>query len=317
MGIKLNGVEHKGAQYADEFWLTLIATRVNIENAMAEFQAFYRFSGLQTNFNKTVVLPIGALANRGVKINVDYPLHWIDQPIKILGIFVHTDPEMYAELNYSPLLKKIREIITMWHYRSLTILGKIQVINSLVASQFTYRFSTLPSPPANFFNDYKALITEFIWDRKRPKVAYEKLIQDYPQGGVKLVDLKCKDMALKAGWVYRAMQHPQLPIHYNLPIKDEHIWKCNMYQMDYFFKQWDRNNSLACQVWQAWSMLNFIQPVSPIDILDQTIWYNHFIKKQGLRIFWQTWAGYSGIHQIRDIYDFPPRTILVFGRIST
>ena len=36
-GIVINGEEHKGAQYADDFWLTLIAAPENINEALVEF----------------------------------------------------------------------------------------------------------------------------------------------------------------------------------------------------------------------------------------------------------------------------------------
>ena len=135
-GIVIHGEECKGAQYADDFWLTLIATKGNKDNAMMELNEFAKFSGLKTNFSKTVVLPIGRLANRAFKINTDFPLSWTDQAIKIQGIHIHTDRSIMSKLNYSPLLQKMRETIMMWRYRSLTILGKIQFVNSLITSQF-------------------------------------------------------------------------------------------------------------------------------------------------------------------------------------
>ena len=84
-----------------------------------------------------------------------YPLSWTNQPIKILGIFIHTNMEYMHELNYPPLLQKVQEIITMWRYRSLSLLDKFQIINSLLASQFVYRLMVLPSPPERILKEYK------------------------------------------------------------------------------------------------------------------------------------------------------------------
>ena len=42
-----------------------------------------------------------------------------------------------------------------------------------------------------------------MWDKKSHKVRHEKLIQNYENAGLKLVDLQSKDIALKAACVCR------------------------------------------------------------------------------------------------------------------
>ena len=62
-GIMINGKEQIGAQNADDFWLFLINEVDNINAALCEFALFEQFSGLKTNFDKTIALPIGDAVN--------------------------------------------------------------------------------------------------------------------------------------------------------------------------------------------------------------------------------------------------------------
>ena len=76
-------------------------------------------------------------------------------------------------------------------------IGKIQVINSLIASQFVYKMSCLPSPTQEMFRRINKLIREFLWDGKSAKIAYNTLIREIEEGGLKLCDIVSKDKPLK------------------------------------------------------------------------------------------------------------------------
>ena len=81
------------------------------------------FSGLRVNLQKTNILPIGNIANTQPLFRSIY--HWTTEPIKVLGIMIHPDIELMKEINYSPLLQKVRDTIMMWRYRTISIMGKI------------------------------------------------------------------------------------------------------------------------------------------------------------------------------------------------
>ena len=53
------------------------------------FEQFGDFSGLRMNYIKTTVLRIGPLWNSDAKFYTIKPLHWSNDAIKILGIWVH------------------------------------------------------------------------------------------------------------------------------------------------------------------------------------------------------------------------------------
>ena len=194
-GITINGVEEKEVQYAYDLWLFLLFAEENVNAALSELDQFEQFSGLKTNFQKSSIVRIGAIV--ALRMNTVQQLKWSNGLIKILGIQIHPDIDIMLELNYSPLLQKIRDIISMWRYRTMTVLGKIQVTNSLIAFQLTYKMLCLPTPPDHFFSAYKDIVMEFLWKDVSTRIAFDRLIKDFDDGGLKLIDLRSKGKALK------------------------------------------------------------------------------------------------------------------------
>ena len=62
--------------------------------------------------------------------------------------------------NYWKTLDKMHEVLNCWCNRSLTLQGKVTVVNSLISSLLVYKFLSLPTPDHTFFVAYKRMITE-------------------------------------------------------------------------------------------------------------------------------------------------------------
>ena len=48
-------------------------------------------------------------------------LNWQKEKVKTPGLWISTNPELFASLNYSGKLEKVREILRRWKYRRLTL----------------------------------------------------------------------------------------------------------------------------------------------------------------------------------------------------
>ena len=232
-------------------------------------------------------------------------LFWSPGPVKILGIYMHTKEEIRQFENFEKMLPKVDEIIEAWKYRSLTLLGKITVINSLINTLFIHKFLALASPKESFFEEFKRKIVAFLWDNKRSKVAYHKLIQSYEKLGLKLVDLKTKELALKAAWPARWNERnsEELAWFYNsLPIKDKRIWYCNTSVRDIkvFEKLYEGSPSFS--IWKAWATFHFSEISEYEEILNANLWGNSEIRRRNRPIF-DARLTTSNIDKILDIYD--------------
>ena len=176
-------------------------------------------------------------------------------------------------------------------------MGKILVCNALITSQFVFRLQVLPTLPTSLSKEIKGLIRKFIWEGKSAKIAYNRLIKSYEEGGLQLQDIINKDWAFKANWLLKwdtldpflqglarklfpaglrkilanANYDPKV---FNLSIKDlQNLTAINP----------DQNN-----VWYdslvAWAKINHCSPQSKSNIMEQTLLYNSWLK-QGNQVF--------------------------------
>ena len=317
-GIKLNTHEMFNVQYADDMWLALQPTTENLNNTIEELQAFERFSGLSINFEKSVVYKLGPLRDSDAKFYSMKQLLWSDGPIKILGLVYHTDWEIMEQENYWKVLNKIKSILQNWSNRSLSLMGKITVINTLVASLLVYKFMSLLSPSEKFFNEYKRTILQFLWEDKPPGIRYNKLIQNYDKGGLKLVDIKAKDAALKATWPTRWFNKRKLEnlwIYANTPVKDHQMWLCNLYEKDLekHFKS-SHTHDMTTEILKAWMVFNRTATFDGNAFYNTLVWLNSLIR-QANEPYMQHCLVYSNINTISEIWNFETSSLFKYQEL--
>ena len=71
--------------------------------------------------------------------------------------------------------KMIEGILNAWKGRSLSLIGKVLVINALVASLFVYKMTVLPTIPDRIVCEIEKLLNQFIWKENRPKIQIQSL----------------------------------------------------------------------------------------------------------------------------------------------
>ena len=114
-------------------------------------------------------------------------MKWPKEKVKSLGLWISTNPELSASLNYSEKLEKVKEILRCWKYRRLTLLGKITVIKALVVSQLVYLLSPLCSN-YKVLNEINNLLYNFLWNGKGDKIKRKVMINDFRHGGLEMID---------------------------------------------------------------------------------------------------------------------------------
>ena len=99
-----------------------------------------------------------------------------------------TDPENTVLLNYKEKLEKIRNTLSNWKCRRLTLSGKITDLKSLVASRIVYVLAPLCTNK-NIISEINKLFYLFLWNGKGDKIKRDVMINNYPEGGLKMIDL--------------------------------------------------------------------------------------------------------------------------------
>ena len=195
-GIYVNGVEIKLSQYADDTTLILDGSHESLLSSLAMLEDFSKVSGLRLNDKKTEALWIGAsIGNDKIQV-LGKELKWPEDKVKSLGLWISTDRELSASLNYNEKLEKVKEILRCWKYCRLTLIGKITVIKTLVVSQLVYVLSPLCSN-YNVLAELNDLLYTFLWNGKGDKIKRRVMINDLGAGGLKMIDISSCNKCLK------------------------------------------------------------------------------------------------------------------------
>ena len=199
-------MEIKLSQYADDTTLILDGSRESLLSSFAMLDDCSKVSGLRLNDKKTESLWIGASIGND-KIQVPRKeLKWPKDKVKSLGLWVSTDPELSASLNYNEKLEKVKELLRCWKYRRLTLLGKISVIKSLIVSQLVYLLSPLRSN-YKVLNEINDLLYTFLWNDKGDKIKRKLMNNDFGAGGIKMVDISSFNKSLKTTWIKKYLDN--------------------------------------------------------------------------------------------------------------
>ena len=205
-----NETTFKIQQYADDTTLFL-KDKEDLDMALHIFNNFTSISGLNISHNKTEAMWLGIDRNRNDKY---HNLAWVSRT-KILGVYFQNDKvASELEINWKGRIENTKRVIAQWHRRNLSIMGKINIVKSLLISQFIFIMQAI-GLSEKVLNNINHIIFTFIWKRKNSnKKAFEKvkrkvMCQELEEGGLKMIDAKTLQSALYLGWIPKLLSTKQ------------------------------------------------------------------------------------------------------------
>ena len=93
--------------------------------------------------------------------------------------------------------------MSLWLKRSLTVLGRITVVKSLLVSKLNYLFLSSPNPTEEIMKNIDRSLHTFIWEGKPDKISRNQLSQPYGLGGAKMINIHLHAQSLKMSWMRR------------------------------------------------------------------------------------------------------------------
>ena len=82
----------------------------------------------------------------------------------------------------------MEKILKQWNKRSLSPIGKITVIKTLVIPIFNLLFTSLPNPNVEIYETINKTLYDFLWN-KNPKIKKTVVIKKYIEGGLNMINL--------------------------------------------------------------------------------------------------------------------------------
>lgn len=297
--------QFKISQLADDTTLFL-KTKTDITASLNLIEVFGSLSGLILNRGKSQGLKFG---NNKTCIEDNFEnINWSVEEIKALGIFFGINLAKTSKMNWDNKVEKIIKIVNKWKKRKLTMIGRIQIVKSLLIPQLTYLIAVL-SVPQNVVKKIESILYDFIWDGN-DKIKRRTMCRVYNAGGLNTLDLSSYILSIHVSWVKKLKDNVEdqwkvIPKHYlnqfgnNLLIfsMNLHTYKNveGFHNIPTFYQD-------IIKAWLAIGGGNRNYPLTITDIGSEIIWGNQYIKYKNKTLIFQDWIN-SNIIIIKDLLD--------------
>ncbi len=176
-GICTGALEHRIALYADDAIIFLSELGKYIPSLLKLIGLFGNFSGFKINKDKSSIMFLNEQERLNPKIS--HPFVNAVNGFDYLGIKRTPKISLVSSANYDPL--------TRWMALPLSLMGRINVIKMNILPTFLYVFQSLPlPPPPNFFLRIRKLLSNFMWNNRKPRLKLSLLYLPYLRGGLQL-----------------------------------------------------------------------------------------------------------------------------------
>lgn len=184
-GIYRGGREHKLSLYADDLLLYITDPQNTLPHIMTLLGNFSELSGYKINMSKSELFPINPAA-QSFSFN-SYPFKVAADNFIYLGVVVTRKISDLFKLNFAPLLERTRVVFDKWSMLPLSLAGRINLIKMITLPKFLYLFQTIPIYiKKSFFSHLNKIISDFIWNKKPPRIRKEFLQRPRLVGGMAL-----------------------------------------------------------------------------------------------------------------------------------
>ena len=168
---------------------------------MDAINKFGKVSGLFLNADKTQAISLGSTKYSRVKYMPHLKMVQIPTVFKILGIWFTQDLKECAAINYNKNFDEVKKLFKIWSLRTVTPLGRVAILKTLILSKLIHLWILLPDPPDNFVKDLQKICFQFVWNGKQDRTVRKTTIKDVKSGGLNIPDIKTYILAPKLTWI--------------------------------------------------------------------------------------------------------------------
>lgn len=170
-GIKINNVEHKISQFADDTDILLHGDNISFEETIKTINDFSNISGLFLNASKTNAIWLGTRRNSPIRYMQYIHIIWNPDRFKILGVWFTNDLKDCVDINIKEKWIEVKLLYRTWLKRQITPLGRVAILKSLILSKLVHLWILLPNPPDNILNMIQKSIFDFVWKSEKDRIS--------------------------------------------------------------------------------------------------------------------------------------------------
>ena len=251
----------------------------------------------------------------------DHNFYWTSEKASTLGMTFSNNANDIEENNLIPKLNQYLQCLQHWKKHNLTLFGKICLLKTIALPKLTYPLTIFENPKSYIIKILKDSMFDFLWDGKHDKISRKVIVQNYSNGGLKMIEIESYINSLKAKWIKRLLdkqntgQWKDLYIYELKKIGGEAFFKANIKHTD--VKKLNIKSKFLSDIIEAWAKFNYKEiTVENESISKQILWNNSYIKNKHDTLFYNKWFD-KGVTFIEHIYDYRVKTFLSFQDFQT
>ncbi|KAH9892715.1 hypothetical protein C8Q73DRAFT_744726 [Cubamyces lactineus] len=170
-----------------------------------------RGSRAKFNLHKTEIIPLGtpeyraqlvatrALCPGGETVHPDAHIARDGEAVRLLGAWIGN--EVDPSQSWRPVVETVKRNLNKWAARRPTLHGKKLIVGMEIGARTQFR-AKAQGMPQSVEKELTAAMRAFIWgEGKAPKVAMATLQGSYDDGGIALLDLEARNVAIDLVWL--------------------------------------------------------------------------------------------------------------------
>ena len=216
-----------------------------------------------------------------------------------MGLQFSANLNEMTEINFETAIKKAKTELKSWKYRTLSPIGKIAVLKSLILPKFVHLFSSIPASQSTIA-EINTIFYSFLWGNKPDKIKREVICKDYLDGGLRMINLFNFEKAQKIKWLKYILQKEQHT--YNLFHEEmRNLESITLFGGEYCAKFCKLLNPFWKAVFIYWAEFCASQQIkSNEDISNSALWFNKDLATNDIHL--PNWSK-KGINFVHDIID--------------
>lgn len=149
---------------------------------------FSNVSGYKVNELKSKAMRIKGIWPTELSKKVKF--NWSPNDFRYMGITITSEISQLCKAHYGKLIDQIQKDFQRWEILPLSFFGRIETVRMNILPRLLYLFSSLPMwIPATNFKNFRKMISNFIWQKKKPRIKFTQLTSCKAYGGLNLPNL--------------------------------------------------------------------------------------------------------------------------------